>query len=274
MLQVYQFWTHKLYPKTRFKETVDRVEKLCHSKRMQVCFDLFFFYPLSDINYTTGKVALSVWRDDAQGLVNGVWLPPADDNDDSDEDSDADGVPRGNEAVTAAADEDATSSSRPSSPARSQLRHGGGVSATTDSDRDNDDPHLSSDPSRPPSSSPDRDEATIELDALLEAEEASRASTHIAPTGHAWKASNDDAVAMDEDEDLWDRLDTGTVASVSVTAPAPPAMDDDEDMWDIMHELELEKAKESAQRPDLVQVPPPVAGDAQADDMEIGRAHV
>jgi replication fork protection complex subunit Csm3/Swi3 len=37
MLQIYQFWTHKLYPKTRFKETVDRVEKLCHSRRMQVC---------------------------------------------------------------------------------------------------------------------------------------------------------------------------------------------------------------------------------------------
>jgi replication fork protection complex subunit Csm3/Swi3 len=36
VLQIYQFWSHKLYPKTRFKETVDRVEKLCHSKRMQV----------------------------------------------------------------------------------------------------------------------------------------------------------------------------------------------------------------------------------------------
>ena len=36
VLQVYQFWSHRLYPKTRFKETVDRVEKLCHSKRMQV----------------------------------------------------------------------------------------------------------------------------------------------------------------------------------------------------------------------------------------------
>ncbi|KAF7338254.1 Chromosome segregation in meiosis protein [Mycena venus] len=34
LLQVYQFWTHRLYPKTPFKDTVDRVEKLCHSKRM------------------------------------------------------------------------------------------------------------------------------------------------------------------------------------------------------------------------------------------------
>ncbi|KAF8212184.1 replication fork protection component Swi3-domain-containing protein [Mycena galopus ATCC 62051] len=33
LLQVYQFWTHRLYPKTPFKDTVDRVEKLCHSKQ-------------------------------------------------------------------------------------------------------------------------------------------------------------------------------------------------------------------------------------------------
>lgn len=36
LLQVYQFWTHRMYPKTSFKDTVGRIEKLCHSKRMQV----------------------------------------------------------------------------------------------------------------------------------------------------------------------------------------------------------------------------------------------
>ncbi|KAG1803803.1 Swi3-domain-containing protein [Suillus plorans] len=51
ILQVYQFWSHRLYPKTPFKDTIERVEKLCHSKRMQV--------------------RLSVWRDEAKGLVNG-----------------------------------------------------------------------------------------------------------------------------------------------------------------------------------------------------------
>lgn len=207
-----------------------------------------------------------MWRDEAHGLVNGVRLPPAND---SDEDSDTDGVPRGNEAETAAADEDATTSSHPSSPARPRLRHGGGggVSATTDSDGDSDDPNLSSDASHPPPSSPDRDEAAIELDALLEVEEASRASTHVASTGHAWKTSNGDAVAMDEDEDLWNHPDTGTLASVPVTVPAPPAVDDDQEMWDIMNELEQEKAKETAQRPDPIQVPP-AAGDTQADDLD------
>ncbi|KAH0826979.1 replication fork protection component Swi3-domain-containing protein [Lanmaoa asiatica] len=50
LLQVYQFWTHRMYPKTSFKDTVNRVEKLCHSKRMQV--------------------RLSVWRDEFKGITN------------------------------------------------------------------------------------------------------------------------------------------------------------------------------------------------------------
>ncbi|KAJ7219324.1 replication fork protection component Swi3-domain-containing protein, partial [Mycena pura] len=52
LLQVYQFWTHRLYPKTPFKETIDRVEKLCHSKRMHNM--------------------LSVWRDQAHGKQSGA----------------------------------------------------------------------------------------------------------------------------------------------------------------------------------------------------------
>ncbi|KAF8910972.1 replication fork protection component Swi3-domain-containing protein [Gymnopilus junonius] len=47
LLQTYQYWTHQLYPKTPFRDTVERVEKLCHSKRM--------------------NVSLSVWRDEAHG---------------------------------------------------------------------------------------------------------------------------------------------------------------------------------------------------------------
>jgi len=250
---------------------------------MQVRADFISFISWMPITLF-GKVALSVWRDEAKGLVNGVRLPTADDDNNSDEDSEADGAPRDNEtAGTAAAaatpnEEAATSStSPPSSLARSRLRHsgGGGVSVTSDSDRDSDAPHLSSGASRPPSSSPDRDEAAIELDALLEAEEASRVSNHNATsTGHAWKGtetSNGAAIAMDEDEDLWGALDTGAVASAPATAttPAPPAMEDDQEMWDIMHELEQERAKETAHRPDPVQVPP-AASDTQpeTDDLD------
>ncbi|KAI0256839.1 replication fork protection component Swi3-domain-containing protein [Lactifluus subvellereus] len=251
VLQVYQFWTHKLYPKTRFKEMVDRVEKLCHSKRMQV--------------------SLSVWRDEAKGLVNGVHLPPADNDSDEDvADPDAPGSPRAGAAsasTVAADDQGATSSSQPPSPTpssrpRLRLRD----SATSDSGGD-------SDASHPPLSSPDRDEAAIELDVLLEEEEALRASGgHSEPTSHAWKkshTSNGDA-AMDEDDDgLWGALGTGTdaPASAPTTAPAPPLTDEDEEMWDIVRELEQEQEKDAA-RPSNLAPETPAVVDAHVDDLD------
>ncbi|KAL0071360.1 chromosome segregation in meiosis-related protein [Marasmius tenuissimus] len=36
LLQVYQFWTHRMYPKSQFGDTVERIEKICHSRRMNV----------------------------------------------------------------------------------------------------------------------------------------------------------------------------------------------------------------------------------------------
>ncbi|KAL0566444.1 chromosome segregation in meiosis-related protein [Marasmius crinis-equi] len=41
LLQVYQFWTHRMYPKSQFNDTVERIEKLCHSKRMRVALSSF-----------------------------------------------------------------------------------------------------------------------------------------------------------------------------------------------------------------------------------------
>ncbi|KAI9466346.1 replication fork protection component Swi3-domain-containing protein [Lactarius psammicola] len=236
VLQVYQFWTHRLYPKTRFKETVDRVEKLCHSKRMQV--------------------ALSVWRDEAKGLINGVRLPPQRDNeDDSDTDTDVVVPPRGDATVTVS-DGGATSSSQPSSPAR-------------DSERESDDPTLlSDDASRPPPSSPDRDEAAVEMDALLE-EEALHAAAHAAQTNHAWKksqTSGDDA-AMEADDDLWALLDT--TAAPAITAQAPPNADGDEEMWDIVAELEQEQEQESeATRQSNPVQDQPTTVDTHEDDLD------
>ncbi|THU89526.1 Swi3-domain-containing protein [Dendrothele bispora CBS 962.96] len=48
LLQIYQYWTHSMYPKSQFRDTVERVEKLCHSKRMHN--------------------KLSMWRDEAHGI--------------------------------------------------------------------------------------------------------------------------------------------------------------------------------------------------------------
>ncbi|KAJ3501702.1 hypothetical protein NLJ89_g9221 [Agrocybe chaxingu] len=65
LLQVYQYWTHQMYPKTQFQDTVERVETLCHSRRM--------------------TVALSVWRDEAHGKFR---APVDDEEDDDNQDED------------------------------------------------------------------------------------------------------------------------------------------------------------------------------------------
>ena len=80
---------------------------------------------------------------------------------------------------------------------------------------------------------------------------------------------------MDEDEDLWDVLDTADAvasssAPVTATTPAsPPTIDNDQEMWDIMHELEQEKAKETIHRPDAAQAPPAALNtQPEADDLD------
>ena len=46
LLRIYQFWAHEMYPKGQFRDTVGRVEKLCHSKRMAVGPAAACFFPV------------------------------------------------------------------------------------------------------------------------------------------------------------------------------------------------------------------------------------
>jgi hypothetical protein len=54
-----------MHPKTHFKDTVDRVEKSCHSKRMHVRLHLLLL-ALSFTHFAcTLQVHLSAWREEA-----------------------------------------------------------------------------------------------------------------------------------------------------------------------------------------------------------------
>ncbi|KAH7926302.1 Swi3-domain-containing protein [Leucogyrophana mollusca] len=210
ILQVYQFWTHKMYPKTQFRDTVERVEKICHSKRMHV--------------------ALSVWRDEAKGLVNGK--KPDDD---------------GEDVI------DLTSDRDPS----------GGVGGSRSGTEEDDAP--SHPPSLPPSS--DGEDDDFDIDAVIREEEerlaAMRAAnlTSTSPPRTAPKATyrsqpNTDAdppSLMDVDEDMmWDEIDAfqdpllqPSPRSTTASSQVPDASttsntdhDQDEDMWDVVRELE------------------------------------
>ncbi|KAI0362139.1 Swi3-domain-containing protein [Trametes cingulata] len=261
LMNVYQFWTHKMYPNTQFIDTVQRVEKLCHSKRMHV--------------------ALSVWRDEAHGLISGRKVPGPDDplgNSDSDADSDNEGD-ASNKRRTRAQTEDvpvATEDER-SSPARS--------------------PRGATLPPSSPSSGRDSSLGALDddfdIDAMIREDEQARAqaassftSRGGAPAQGTYGAPRSSAVGAtaaeaDEDEAMWDAVmddfpDEPYVppARPEPSVPAPPPApatrsggggveeDMDEDMWDMVREMDMDAPAPAIPKA----APPPQPEQAAARD--------
>ncbi|THH26470.1 hypothetical protein EUX98_g7723 [Antrodiella citrinella] len=233
LMQIYQFWAHKMYPKNHFGENVQRIEKLCHSKRM--------------------GVAMSVWRDESKGLING--RKPQEPEDDAT--SDTEDVDQGVEGRARSSPARESSASAPGSPTRGS--------------------HASS-PLRPPSSASDRTSTygddDIDIDALIQEDAERQASSHarqpsppLNPPSNHYR-SNPKPVPgpddMDEDEDLWSSFndnsifdDPSILATSSTVATSMNSRieheEDDEDEWQIMREQEEEEERMRAQK----QRPPP-----------------
>ncbi|KAH8107043.1 Swi3-domain-containing protein [Cristinia sonorae] len=223
LMQIYQVWAHKMYPKNHFQENVKRIEKLCHSKRM--------------------VVAMSVWRDESKGLVNGrkvaetLGLNSDGEPEDDDDEGAASALP--------ARDRD-SSTSAPGSPTS---RHS-----------------QASSPPRPPSSASERSSAhsddDIDIDALIQ-EDAERQVAAFArqPSPPLNGATSNyrsntqrppDPDDMDEDDDtLWSTFNdpgifdddhslSGSKGPSPIVPPSQSAPNelDDEDMWDLMREHE------------------------------------
>ncbi|EGN95973.1 hypothetical protein SERLA73DRAFT_170413 [Serpula lacrymans var. lacrymans S7.3] len=214
ILQIYQFWTHKMFPKTQFRDTVDRVEKLCHSKRMHV--------------------ALSVWRDEAKGLVNGQ--KPGDDD----------------SAVDLTSDVELA-------PSTKDIQRSASVTRMDDHQRSSSRP-----PSLPPSSSEPEDD-DFDIDAVIREEEERAAAmkadsamsasvvstTSIAtPSTNPQYSNRNSGVRVPDldDEDMWEALDafedplldtpSDQLGVKPASLPAADAQGEDEDMWDIAREIE------------------------------------
>ncbi|KAG1891075.1 Swi3-domain-containing protein [Suillus subluteus] len=222
ILQVYQFWSHRLYPKTPFKDTVERVEKLCHSKRMQV--------------------RLSVWRDEAKGLVN-----------------DKEPGENGGDDVIDLTDPNFE-----------------GADVTDDSSS----LHAPSLP--PSSSEAEDDDFDIDAVVREEEKRlaAFRAQRSVSPAPPAPKAKYktlppEVADEMDIDEEaMWNDLE---IFDNPIPNPAPPPPksskpsllvdDQDEEMWDMVRELEREEYTASKQLPVSSVLSTPSAGNA---DMSLG----
>ncbi|TFK92093.1 Swi3-domain-containing protein [Polyporus arcularius HHB13444] len=211
LLNVYHFWSHKMHPNTQFIDTVQRVEKLCHSKRM--------------------AVALGVWRDEAKGLINGHQVDgDGNDADHSDSDADNDDVPRLTDVPVATDDERSSPapSRGPSLPLSSASEAGG-----LDDDFDID------------AMIREEEAATAQYDQ----QGPSTTSTASVPAPRPAPAPTS-STPMDEDEAMWDAMDDFPEQPYvppdhhegpQKPATAAPAMDEDEDMWDMIREVEQER---------------------------------
>ncbi|KAI0748160.1 replication fork protection component Swi3-domain-containing protein [Daedaleopsis nitida] len=212
LLNVYQFWGHQMYPNTQFKDTVQRVEKLCHSKRLHV--------------------ALSVWRDEAKGLINGQNNFDPGDPDHSDSDSDDNDKN----------DHDHDDAARPSD-----------VPIATEDERSS--PAPSRGPSLPPSSASDTGgpDDNFDIDAMIAEEEAARAQE--AASGPV-RPTSESRPPMDEDEAMWDEMmgdslpdqpwipsDPEATAGSSKPVATKPTMDEDEDMWDALGDFAVDASE-------------------------------
>lgn len=198
---------------------MQRVEKLCHSKRMHVrCssssahIDAYSYVNIS-------QVALTVWRDEANGLINGrAPNQIVDLTSDADSDNEDGGAHR-----------------------RSSSRH----ADAGDAPEEGEDHESSLPPTRPPSSPSNTDDIPddFDIDALLREEEAQAHAPPSAPSASKGTDTNANA-----DDELWDEFmqDLPTEPYVPTVPPIPPQSsspshadaDDDEEMWDIVREME------------------------------------
>ncbi|TFY57666.1 hypothetical protein EVJ58_g6881 [Rhodofomes roseus] len=209
--EVYHYWTHKMHPKTPFRETVKRVEKLCHSKRMHV--------------------ALTVWRDEHKGINRDRKIDP--DLDESSDDEEASNLklgandPRDSNEVRD--DDDVHDGERASSHPPSH-------------------PPSSEPPSSDGFADFDLD-AMIREEEERQAAEAN--AGRIGPVGTSAPQSKpavrdeDEAMWDAFDDDV--PHNPGTSTTPYATIPTNPDPDEDEDMWDVIREMEAaESSKASA----------------------------
>ncbi|THH08661.1 hypothetical protein EW146_g8922 [Bondarzewia mesenterica] len=212
VLQIYQFWTHRLYSKTKFRDSVQRIEKLCHSKRMHV--------------------ALSVWRDESKGLIHGKKF----DDEDTVEISDDEAGSSTNRITTAVIDVDDSDDAEnvPSSRPPSQP------------------PSTSSPAPSAPADDFDLEALIAEEQAFTAAHPptTTTAPTPSTSASHSYTtktphANNVILNISDEDEAMWDALDMDhtipppALPTKTISAPS----DDDEDMWDLVREMEQEQER-------------------------------
>ncbi|KAK7467185.1 chromosome segregation in meiosis-related protein [Stygiomarasmius scandens] len=224
LMQIYQYWTRSMYPKSQFRDTVERVEKLCHSKRMHN--------------------KLSMWRDEAHGIKPQPESEDEDNNEviDLTENTQKDGTRR---ALASDAADYASSSPAPTRPPSSP-----GTSGRSDIEDEALDAAMR-----------DLDEAFNAARAATQAVSSTSApeaqKNTLGDDDEMWAAlgemngstiDNNSNTREDwDDEDMMAAFDDAhrdvSTASISRNSTSNDMLDDEE-MWDMVREAEQAGTKE------------------------------
>lgn len=216
LLSIYQYWTHQLYPKTQFKDTVDRVERLSHSRRMHVSLPVRYAF----VSHQPMKNALSMWRDEFYGTK-----PTVDVEEDLEVSNDSNETQNDPEHAGQA-------SSSPSRPPSS-------VVTDHEVDIDIDDAFI-----REVEDSVSAELGNIQKEKMIVAEDAEMLFLDEAPDSHreskkAAMVPNISDDFPDDDDAMWDILDEmdGTnINSVNKAKPQAPYVSTVEEGWGDMYE--------------------------------------
>lgn len=209
VMEMYQMWSHRMFPKMQFRDTAERVEKLCHSRRMMVRTRAVTM--LQSFHSLRLQSSLSVWKDEAK---NGPRSERGLDVDENEDEADAEAHTRDYNAEGRPMEMiRTTGTGRSSSP---PVVTGTGRSSS---------PASSVAPSIH-SSGDDIDDA--ELDELMATMERTQPQSR---PGRAPPSS-----VGDIDDDMWDmadEMDAGPSSAPSKPPAAPKRTteEDDADMW-------------------------------------------
>ncbi|KAF7792967.1 hypothetical protein EIP86_004070 [Pleurotus ostreatoroseus] len=222
LMQIYQFWSHKMYPNNRFEANVQRIEQLCHTRRMVLV-----------------QNSVGIWKDQFHGTINGLKPEELNDGGESDSDSETEAkIPALDVSMQAA-------SSSPPRPASSSSRV---IDVEDDWDIDAV-IREAQERERTTASSPVKGTVNGVSTPASNPPKASDAPTPPPPQPLTVSTST---AQDDEDAAMWDAFDIDEAALLAAaqepttrapppaSAPPPAQMmdDEDEDMWDAVREIE------------------------------------
>jgi len=226
---MYQYWAHQMYPRHTFNDTIERVEKLTHSRRMHVRHYISCRSALLGLTTPDVQVALGGWHDEARGISR-HQAPP-------EESIDIDGIDSDGEEGQVEPSTGQTSGP----PTRPPSSDSGRASDP------NDDFHMDGAPgikSTGPQGAGDEFDFEVEMwDGAPFADGPASTSTNpTKPTTHPLKPPTKPPLpsfSQDEDQDMWDLVDeiqtrAGPLNEKTVPPGGTPAPVEDDD-WDDMY---------------------------------------